>query len=297
MTTSRLNTVQGFLQQPYPFYANSRQAWQLVASISIFIGVFCLIFTPFSLQELPAEIRSLVGLGFGLVTFLATAFNMVVMPRILPGLFKEARWLVWKELVWICWMVLVITTLNFLYAGFFFEGYDPWQGYMVMLQYTAVIAIMPAIGVILFKQIYQYKKHLKEVDYLNDILKTSSSGELSDVVILSSANGNEHLKIDHRDIAFITSAGNYVEIFYTEAGQETKMLIRNKISAMADQLAGYPLLQRCHRTFIVNIKMVSYLEGNSQGYKLHLLNRKELIPVSRSYAGNIRKMIESVFKT
>lgn len=297
MTTLRLFSFWELLRQPYPFYANSRQAWQLVVVISFFIGTFCLVFAPFSLQYLPGNIRPAVSLGFGAVTFLASTLNMVFMPRIFPTLFKESHWRVWKELVWICWMVLIIATLNYVYATFFFEGYDPWQGYLVMLKYTAVIAIMPAIGVIFYKQIYQYKKTLKEVEYLNDILKTKSSGELSDHVVLASSNGNEHLKIDHRDIFYIASAGNYVEVFYEENGQARKMLLRNKISAMVDQLARYPLLQRCHRTFIVNIKKVSYLEGNSQGYKLHLLDRKELIPVSRSFAGNIKKMIEAIFNS
>jgi len=295
MTTLRLHGFWALLQQPYPFYANSRQAWQLVVVISFFIGTFCLVFTPFDIQYLAPGIKPAVALGFGAVTLLACTLNMVMMPRIFPQLFKEAHWRVWKELVWVCWMVVVIATLNYVYAQFFFEARDPLEGYWVMLKYTAVIAIMPAVGVIFFKQIYQYKQNLKEVAYLNDILKGSSAGELSNLVVLSSTNANEYLKIDHRDIAYIASAGNYVEIFYEEAGEESKMLLRNKISAMADQLAGYPILQRCHRTFIVNIKRVSYLEGNSQGYKLHLLQRKELIPVSRSFAGNIKKMIEALF--
>lgn len=290
-----LTRVQGILRQPYPFYANTRQAWQLVVLISFFIGLFCLIFTPFDLNFLPVGIKSAVALGFGVVTFLASTLNMVMMPRIFPKLFKESQWTVWKELIWVCWMVLFIATLNYVYAQFFFDARDPWLGYLETLKYTAVIAVMPALGVIFYKQIYQYRQNLKEVAYLNDILTSNQAGDLSDRVVLSSSNGNDHLKIDHRDIAFIASAGNYVEIFYREAGQDKKMLIRNKISAMVEQLAGYPLLQRCHRTFIVNIKEVSYLEGNSQGYKLHLLNREDIIPVSRSFSGNIKKMIEVVF--
>ena len=295
MTTLRLLHVRELLRQPYPFYANTRQAWQLVMGISVFIGVFCLVFTPFNLSRLAADIRPLVGLGFGLVTFVATMLNMVFMPRLFPKLFQESNWRVWKELVWVCWMVLIIATLNYVYAQFFFEEHDPWEGYGVMLKYTAVIAILPAIGVIFYKQLYQYKQNLEEVAHLNELLKNKNEGELSHHVVLSSTNGNDHLKVDHREIAFIASAGNYVEIFYSELGQPRKMLIRNKISAIAEQLAGYPLLQRCHRTFIVNVKKVSYLEGNSQGYKLHLLDREEVIPVSRSFSGNIKKMIEAVF--
>ena len=295
MTSLSISGVRNFLGQPYPFYANTRQAWQLVVVISFFIGAFCMIFQPYTLSELPVNIKNLVALGFGGVTFLACTLNMVFMPRVFPGLLAESHWTVWKEALWVFWMVFTIATLNYVYAQIFFGFTHEWEVFVAVQKFTFIIAVMPAIGVIFYKQVYHYKQNLKEVEHLNKILRDRASGELPDVVMLSSSNGQDKIRIDHRDICFIASAGNYVEVFYQESGAEKKILLRNKISTLAEQLAGYPILQRCHRTYMVNIKMVSYLEGNSQGYKLHLLNRKEIIPVSRSFSGNIKKMIETLF--
>ncbi len=284
-----------FLNQPYPFYANTRQAWQLVIVISIFISAFCFIFKPFGIYAQPRNIRDYVALGFGGVTFLSSAFNMVLLPIIFPKLFADAEWKVYKELIWVGWMIFSIATLNYFYSGFFYEFDFEWVTFWRVQLLTFIIAVGPGIGVIFFKQIYLYKRNLQEVDHLNQILKSSSLKEWDEFVVLTSTNKGEQIKLDHRYISCIEAAGNYIEIFYTEGETEKKTLLRNKISNIEEQVSRFPILQRCHRTYIVNIKKVSYLEGNSQGYKLHLLGTTKIVPVARSYSGNIKKMIEAVF--
>ncbi len=290
-----MQKVKEFFFQPYPFYANSKQALQLVIFISIFIGFFCLAFKPYGMDQLPMKIQNAVSFGFGIVTLMASLLNMVVMPYVFPRLLSEERWKVYKEVIWVVWMLFFITTLNYLYAHYFFDFAPDWVTFLGVMKYTFIIGIMPALGVIFYKQIYQYKVNLKEVEHLNEILNRSTLKEWDEFVVLTSTNKGEHIKLDHRTISCIAAAGNYVEVFYTEGDQEKKTLLRNKISEIEEQVRQYPILQRCHRTYIVNIKKVSYLEGNSQGYKLHLLTTTKIVPVARSYSGNIKKMIEAVF--
>jgi DNA-binding LytR/AlgR family response regulator len=49
-----------------------------------------------------------------------------------------------------------------------------------------------------------------------------------------------------------------------------------------EALAPYPQFFRCHRAYIVNLAAVEHVSGNAQGYKLHLKDVAELIPVSRN---------------
>ncbi|MGG6496574.1 UNVERIFIED_CONTAM: LytTR family transcriptional regulator, partial [Bacteroidetes bacterium 56_B9] len=54
---------------------------------------------------------------------------------------------------------------------------------------------------------------------------------------------------------------------------------------------------RCHRAFLVNIRMVVKVDGNSQGYKLNLEGCEEDVPVSRAYAKEVKALIENRTKS
>lgn len=54
-----------------------------------------------------------------------------------------------------------------------------------------------------------------------------------------------------------------------------------------------PFIIRCHRAFLVNIRMVVKVDGNSQGYKLNLEGCEEEVPVSRAYAKEVKALIET----
>lgn len=54
-----------------------------------------------------------------------------------------------------------------------------------------------------------------------------------------------------------------------------------------------PFIIRCHRAFLVNIRMVVKVDGNSQGYKLNLEGCEEDVPVSRAYAKEVKALIET----
>lgn len=58
-----------------------------------------------------------------------------------------------------------------------------------------------------------------------------------------------------------------------------------------------PFIIRCHRAFLVNIRMVVKVDGNSQGYKLNLEGCEEDVPVSRAYAKEVKALIENRTKS
>jgi DNA-binding LytR/AlgR family response regulator len=69
-------------------------------------------------------------------------------------------------------------------------------------------------------------------------------------------------------------------------------LIRNTISAIEEQLkTHHPLIFRCHRGYMVNIRKILSVSGNAQGFKLFLEGVTETIPVSRSYVPEFREIV------
>lgn len=284
--------ILSFLKKPYPFYDSLGQRWRLVITISLFIGIFCVVFRPFGLDNLPGIQKYFVAFGFGLVTFIVEFINMILLPYWFPLILSEKKWTVVKEIIWVCWMLATIASANYFYALYFYPISGGWIFFANTLIYTCVIGLIPAIGVIFFKQVYTYKKVIREVGLMNDSLGTHPKVNGSGKIILESEGAKDQLEIDSNAILCIESSGNYVEVFYEDQSLKRKVL-RNKISTIQEQLADQKSLVRCHRTYIVNIDFVESISGNSQGYKLKIKYLDISIPVSRSKSKLFRTLIVS----
>ena len=88
-------------------------------------------------------------------------------------------------------------------------------------------------------------------------------------------------KIKYEDIKYIEGMREYVS-FHIETGRITALM---SLKSLEEQLPS-PDFIRCHKSFIVNTKLVSAMEGNS------LLLNDKTIPVGQSYKDQV---IEKIF--
>jgi len=82
-----------YARKPYPLNLNK---WAVIISISLFISFFMVTFQPFGLQNLESDRASFLLAGYGLVTFVVLVFDMIILPRVFPGIFSEERWTVFR---------------------------------------------------------------------------------------------------------------------------------------------------------------------------------------------------------
>jgi DNA-binding LytR/AlgR family response regulator len=110
-------------------------------------------------------------------------------------------------------------------------------------------------------------------------------------VVLYAENGKEKYEFQISSLLYISSEGNYVEVFSQNEVVEIK-LIRNSLKKTEEQLRDYPFILRCHRAYIVNINKITKTTGNAQGFKLTLENIVDKrIPVARSYTKQFKKLL------
>ena len=69
-------------------------------------------------------------------------------------------------------------------------------------------------------------------------------------------------------------------------------LIRNSIKSIEEQLIIFKNIIRCHRSYIVNLDMVSKMSGNARNFNLHIEKLGFKIPVSRSFPKEIFKKLD-----
>lgn len=96
------------------------------------------------------------------------------------------------------------------------------------------------------------------------------------------------------NIYYIKAEGNYVNVFYNNKGGISSFVLRNKIQAIEDSLAGTPLM-RCHRTYIVNSNNIKLIRTEDEGYYIDFNQPGlESVPVSRTYSEKIVKRFTEI---
>lgn len=144
--------------------------------------------------------------------------------------------------------------------------------------------------------------HLEEATEMNLHLQRSVSAtesvETTEIVSLLSFQGGtrESLELDSKDLLYIESDGNYIRVNYQKGGRTMQCLLRMTMKQAEEVTGGSPLVAKCHRAFLVNLRKVVKVSGNSQGYRLLLEGCPEEIPVSRAYSKQVKELMETIVR-
>ena len=116
------------------------------------------------------------------------------------------------------------------------------------------------------------------------------SGEKSTAATLSTelkfSDSKTSVFIPEKDILWIKSDGNYIEIFENNR----KHLLRSSLKKVFEQNEVSHLI-RCHKSYIVNKNHIRSITGNSKGYKLKLEGTAVTIPASPIAGSAIKKAL------
>jgi len=277
-----------FLIQPFPL---TEKRWIPVTVISLFISFFMILYQPFGLREVVIPHKILFLAGYGLITFLVLLLDMIGLPLIIPGLLDESSWTIGKEILWILWIILTISIGNYFYSCFFLRF--PWvglKGFLVFLFFTASISLFPVAGSVILSYHLMLRRYVGSSQEINKVLQErqwkGNYGKQN--ITLKDHKGREILTVPVDEIRCMVSEGNYVSVFL-DRREKRRMILRNTLQEMEKQVKNVPVLFRCHRAFIVNMKKIEKVKGNSQGYRLVIPGCDEEIPVSRGLSRPFRE--------
>ena len=147
------------------------------------------------------------------------------------------------------------------------------------LSVTLILAI-PYIIMVLWADNREKSEEL-EAMYLSRNVKND---KVNSLVYLCDYNDSLKLSIDEKDILFIESQDNYVQVHYLLDGTHHHYLLRCRTYDIERQLAGTSLV-RCHRSYLVNVNHIRQFT-QEHGKNYIVVNEHDnifRIPVSKTY--------------
>ena len=246
-------------------------------------------FKPFGLEK----VGSSIILGFGFIVFLSALFNIVVSLFVMRRLINEERWCVWKEVIkslaYLCINIIAII----LFTAYNFDIDLSAFTVFKFIGYTIFIAIIPISIRVVSIHNWLLKNKLKEAQHLSDVLKNRKLENEVVEIELRSNIVNEIIKTTNNELQFIEADKNYITITELKESKPKNSLLRLSIIKALEQIEDENIV-RCHRSYVVNLKAVTSVTGNSQGLKLLLSEGLKPIPVSRSYKKVVTKKLSSL---
>lgn len=272
------------LANPYPLNESLKARIQKCFLFGLFVFVFLYVFRPFEISGLKNYLF-MVSLGYGIVCTGVMFLLNVLLFNSLPNYFSESHWTIKRELVWSVINLLSIGTANFIYSyllGIIDINFD---SLFLFLSYTLAVGIFPITGVVIIKFTRWNNKYETESEALNPIIEAESeiiTPQITKNVNFCAENGSVELEILPSQFLYAKADDNYVEIYFINNGLKHRKVLRNSLKNIHGTLPPNENFYRCHKSYIINLDLVNHISGNAQGYKFHLKNAQELIPVSRA---------------
>ena len=281
------------LNQPYPFNNNFKHNVKTIGLVAMGFVLLVLYFQPFGINFLKSEHDGYFVLGAGFMSAGTLFANTLILPGIMPKVFDSLKWTIRKEMVWNVWLFSNLFVIFSIMAWFVkqIEFTD------LPVFRTGALALLPLV---LFNLI-SYNHSLKDtvVNALDNSRKHWFREDKPEIAVkhdlkLSAENGKDVFSARMEDILVFHSSGNYIEIFWLENQIKRKKLFRQTFAFVEQYMKDKPDFKKCHRCWMVNLKRIEALSGNSKGYFVEMNKLGFKIPISRNYISNFRELLSRI---
>lgn len=249
----------------------------LILAISF---VFIILYKPFNVHP----VRSFT-FGFTMAVYcISMAIPVLTIAHVLKlfSYFSESKnWTLGKEIFAVILLLLGMGLFVY-FTGFIMEEpADRWN--WLTFSSSMLIGILVGLVPISFFTLINFR-YL----FVNDISLEYHPAAFhpyqvqnEDKIRIPSQLKKEELHLYPEELVYAESDGNYVVFYLHINGQLQKRMVRNSMQQIEQHLSGFQFIKRVHRTFMVNLKCICSVKGNSLGYRIRLTGTDAEIPVSR----------------
>jgi DNA-binding LytR/AlgR family response regulator len=265
------------------------QTQNVVISV-LFALVFLTAYTPFSETswfQLGTNSRFIGTLGFvGIGTFFLACSRLIMTVCVR----KRRHFAFWAYILWLFLEIVLIAAFH-TYLSYFLVKVTTYSlGYIfgksLLITFIALAVPYTIVDLMILLNDSRRKLTLTKSDAVesdDEVLP-----EHTEIINLMDNNGNLKLSVKLDNLYYIKAEDNYINVFYQRNGAIATYMLRCKMKTIEDNCVDSSSLMRCHRSYIVNIKKVSVMHNEAEGFILEF-EREGLdsVPVSKTYANRV----------
>lgn len=262
------------LNKQVNFIASIKRKVLAGSLLGLFLSMIIIFLEPFDTNEYDSDYRLIVLFGFGVLVTLVFIIQSIL----------ENRWYNYANKVWTFACEIGSLIVFFLFSGTIIYLYN--HLFINNLQYSfkthwwyythIVLAMIPIIAPVF---IYVRQKFGERI-----------IPQSSDAIVITGKNKNERLEILKNELFYIQSVENYIEIYYLKPDKQLQSkTFRQTLSQVHEQVS---FLEKCHRSYLVNLECVSEIEGNSQRAKIAFKQIDTKIPLSKTLFKVIKSKVD-----
>jgi hypothetical protein len=261
------------------YFVKPRNTVIQILFTALFSYVFILVYHPFGSQTWFEVNTGQFAFYAGFVV--VVGMLVVIISRVIMTQVRKVRKItIAGYALMIVLEVLAMTGFYMMIQKVFLKDVRFWfEVYYTAIFNATLILLIPYLISLLYFAWLDKKEHFDQL-----LMKKSSEPEIR-FVNFDDENGETRLTVLLSDLLYLEASENYVSIHYLDHDQTDRILLRNSMKRMEEQLAGYPVV-RCHRSYLVNLERVAMARKDRSGLILHLnAPVKTQIPVSERYKG------------
>lgn len=281
---------------PSFIYKRSNQITMIIF-VPIFALFFIALYSPFDFDRIDSDAHFLSWLNVSrellvqLITIFLILIGMAVaaISRWLMALYTRKRQISYVHYIaWIACEILVMSLMFTIVALFT----DTNKGIITLFKNSLIKTfLMLLIPYTLCYIYFIWQERVAQLRMLRERIAEDETALQAAYVQIFDEKGEMRLSVRREHLLLIESADNYICVWYTNNNAPKKVLVRNTLKHVAEQLASTHI-QRCHRSYLVNLDHVKVLRREKEGIFVELgIVGVPDVPISKTYSDSIQKWL------
>ena len=284
--------------KPIPsfIYSRANQIF-MILFVPIFALVFINIYRPLDLYN--TENNFLINRGISpemssqLIALMLVASGMAIatISRLIMRVYVKRHTMTYiGYIVWILGEIGTMATVYTLAALVIGSDRSTPELFRNSFVKTSLIVVIPYVVCYIY---FIWQENRRELRELRKQIDRDETVLQKAYIQILDEKGEMRLSIRRENLVMVESADNYVCVYYLSEQKVKKTMVRNTLNRVAQHLQGTRIV-RCHRSYMVNLDLAQVLHRDKEGVFIELgIEGVPNIPISRTYAQNIREWLEN----
>lgn len=265
----------------------------MIAFVPIFAWLFINVYDPFDFDKIGdtnpfAWLNIPRELSIQLITILLILVGMgvVAISRTMMAVYTRRRPI--SYLHYILWVFFEIVIMAMIYTvAALFTDTD--KGVITLFNNSLIKTILVLFIPYVMCYIYFiWRERVRQLKLLRERIAEDETVLQNAYIQILDDKGEMRLSVRRDNLILIESADNYVCVWYLSNNQPKKVMVRNTLKCVADQLASTSI-QRCHRSYMINIEIIKVLRREKEGLFVEFgIDGVPDIPISKTYSETVQ---------